>query len=119
MKQWLTQEQVEKATRLWREGAPLDALCAACGFTRDVLISRRRDQLAHLAKRPRGVNSQLNRSGDPTPAEIAERAATIRAGWSEVERLNRISAPGAAVGTWTGERHGGRRVSSRMPRRNW
>ena len=120
MKQLLSAEQIATVERLWAAGEPLDRVCHGAGITRDLLIERRRpgDQLSHLPKRPRGVNSQATRCGDPTPAEISERTAAIRANWSETERLNRIAAPGANVDTWVGERMGGRRVSTRIPR-NW
>jgi len=117
----LSPEQVATVERLWAAGVPLDGVCKGASITRDLLIERRRpgEQLAHLPKRPRGVNSRANLQPDPTPQEIAERCATIRATWTPAERLNRISAPGADVGSWVGERHGGRQVSTRMPRRIW
>jgi hypothetical protein len=85
------------------------------------LIERRRpgEQLHHLPKRPRGVNSHANISPDPTPQEIVERTAAIRATWSPVERLNRVAAPGASVDSWVGPRDGGRGATFRMPRRTW
>ena len=121
MKQLLSPEQVETVERLWAAGEPLDRVCHGAGITRDMLIERRRpgDQLAHLAKRPRGVNSQATREADPDPATIAERAAAIRRGWSATEELNRRSGPGWPVGSFEGERVGGRHVSSRINRRTW
>ena len=121
MKQLLSPEQVELATRLWGEGVPLDELCRSVGCNRDVLVERRRpgEQLAHLGRRVRGVGRKNPNAPDPTPEEIAARAAAIRSSWSPVERLNRLSGPGAAVGSWVGERHGGRGATFRMPRRTW
>jgi hypothetical protein len=120
MKQLLTPEQVEVATRLWSEGTSLDGLCAALKINRDVLVERRRpgDQLAHLQRRRAGQRLCGPRATVPSAEVIAQRAAEIRATWSETERLNRIAAPGANVGSWEGERHGGRHVSSRI-HRNW
>lgn len=121
MKQLLDPAQIALATRLWSDGVPLDGVCAALGIGRDVLIERRRpgDQLAHLGRRQRGVNSQATREPDPDPATIAARAAAIRATWSPVERLNRRAGPGALVDSWVGERKGGRGATFRMPRRTW
>lgn len=121
MKVLLTPEQVETVERLWNAGEPLDRVCHGAGITRDLLVERRRpgEQLCHLPKRVRGMNSQSTRCGDPDQATIAGRAAAIRATWSETERLNRLAAPGADVGSWSGERFGCRRIPSRMPRRNW
>lgn len=117
MKQLLSQEQIATVERLWAAGEPLDRVCHGAGITRDVLISRRRDQLAHLSKRPRGVNSQATREPDPDPATIAERAAAIRRTWSPTEELNRRSGPGWPVDSFQGERQGGRVISTRP--RNW
>jgi hypothetical protein len=116
----LTAAEVAHAEALWRAGVGLDGLCSALAISRDVLIERRRpgDQLAHLAKRPAGCRRSGPRLAPPSPAEIAARAAEIRDGWSEVERLNRRAGPGSPVGSWVGERPGGRRVSARI-HRNW
>jgi hypothetical protein len=121
MKQLLSPEQIATATRLWSEGASLDGLCSALGINRDVLVERRRegDQLAHLGRRRAGQRMRGPRATAPSPEVIKARAAEIRAGWSETERLNRIAAPGANVDSWTGERHGGRHVPSRINRRTW
>jgi hypothetical protein len=121
LKQLLSQEQVEVATRLWSEGVSLDGLCAALKINRDVLVERRRpgDQLQHLQRRKAGQRLRGPRVPVPSAEVIAERAAAVRATWSETERLNRIAAPGANIGSWEGERHGGRHVSSRINRRTW
>jgi hypothetical protein len=121
MKQLLSQEQVATVERLWSSGEPVTVICEAVGITRDTLIERRRpgEQLAHLGRRVRGVGPKNIGAPDPTPEEIRDRTAAIRATWSETERLNRISAPGANVDTWTGERTGGRGATFRMPRRSW
>jgi hypothetical protein len=119
MKQLLTDDQVRRATELWSSGQTLDELCRAIGCNRDVLVERRRDQLAHLPKRTRGVGPKNIGAPDPTPDEIVERCATIRATWSEVERLNRRAGPGAPVDSWVGPRDGGRGATFKMPRRTW
>ena len=121
LKQLLSQEQVATATRLWAEGTSLDGLCRALEINRDVLIARRApgDQLEHLQRRRAGQRLRGPRASAPTPDEIRQRAAAVRSGWSEVERLNRLAGPGHNVGSFEGERHGGRHVSSRVHRRNW
>jgi hypothetical protein len=121
MKQLLTAEQIEHATALWNGGATLDQLCAELRINRDVLIARRApgDQLSHLGRRRAGQRLRGPRATAPTPEVIAERAAAIRATWSPVERLNRLSGPGSNVDSWGGERQGGRRCSSRINRRTW
>jgi hypothetical protein len=120
MKQLLTPEQIELATALWDRGESLDGLCRALKINRDVLVERRRpgDQLSHLQRRRAGQRLRGPRASAPTPDEIRQRAAAVRATWSEVERLNRIAAPGANVG-FEGERVGGRHVSTRVQRRYW
>lgn len=121
LKRRLTAAEVADAERLWKAGATLDRMCAELAITRDILTERRRpgDQLQHLARRPAGCRHLGPRRAPPSPAEIAARAAEIRAGWSEVERLNRWAGPGSPVGSWTGERLGGRRASTRVGRRTW
>jgi hypothetical protein len=121
MKRLLSAKQIELVERLWSSGEPVSAICAAVGINRDVLIERRRpgEQLAHLGHRVRGVGPKHSNRPDPTPDEIAERSAAIRSSWSETEQLNRLSAPGWPVGSFQGERTGGKRATMRMPRRNW
>ena len=121
MKQLLTPAQIEHATALWNGGATLDQLCSSLGITRDTLIARRLpgDQLSHLHRRRAGQRLRGPRGPAPTPEVIAERAAEIRAGWSEVEKLNRRAGPGWPVGSFQGERVGGRHVPSRINRRTW
>ena len=121
MKKLLSSEQVEMATRLWNGGATLDGLCSSLGITRDILIARRApgDQLEHLQRRRAGQRLRGPRAPMPTAQEIAERAREVRATWSETERLNRRAGPGHNVDSWTGERHGGRHVPSKINRRTW
>jgi len=117
----LTAAEVARAEALWRDGATLDGLCNALAISRDVLIERRRpgDQLGHLVKRPAGCRHLGSRHAPPSPAEIAARAAEIRATWSETEKLNRWAGPGHNIGSFEGERVGGRRASTRINRRTW
>ena len=121
MKQLLSPEQIATATRLWAEGATLDTLCRELSINRDVLVERRRpgDQLSHLQRRRAGQRLRGPRATAPSAQEIAERAREVRATWSETERLNRRAGPGHNVDSWTGERHGGRHVPSKINRRTW
>jgi hypothetical protein len=116
----LSPAEIARATELWNGGATLDQLCAELRINRDILIARRApgDQLEHLARRRAGQRLRGPRAPAPTPDEIRQRAAAVRATWSETERLNRIAAPGANVG-FEGERFGGRHVPSKFNRRTW
>ncbi len=65
-------------------------------MTRDAFAARRLDQLAGLKPRPRGCRPGVKRQPEPTeedfpPELIAQRAAEIRAGWTERERLQRMA----------------------------
>jgi hypothetical protein len=121
VKTLLSLEQVATVERLWSSGEPVSDICAAIGINRDVLIERRRpgEQLGHLPKRTRGVGPKNIGAPDPSPEEIAERAAAIRRRWSATEELNRRSGPGWPVGSFEGERVGGKRATMRVPRRTW
>jgi len=77
-------------------GATRDETAALVGITRRRLDTRLRDQLADL--RVGQGRRELDRSvrPDPTPAEIAERSAEVRAMWSESEtdaRRQNFSGP--------------------------
>jgi hypothetical protein len=85
----LTAEQVALARQLWAEGLYRDEIARRLGVGVDVLIARRRDQLAGLPKRTRGPRRACTPTVDPTPAEIEERAAAIRETWSDEEREER------------------------------
>lgn len=76
----LTDEQLRIIRSGWIEGLTTVELCLAVGITIDTFKARRRDQLKELPARPRTAGSE-SRGIDPTPEEIAERAAAIRAGW--------------------------------------
>ncbi len=116
----LSPDEIARATELWNGGATLDQLCAELRINRDILIARRAPggQLSHLGRRRAGQRLRGPRASAPTPDEIRQRAAAVRATWSEVEKLNRRAGPGHNVG-FEGERVGGRHVSSRVHRRYW
>jgi len=85
----LTEAQVDLARRLWREGLYVHEIARRLGVGVDVLIARRRDQLADLPSRKRGPRRGCKPTVDPTPEEIAERAAAIRATWTDADREDR------------------------------
>lgn len=63
------------------DGATRDEAAALAGITRQWLDTRMRDQLADL-RVGRGRREQKQKRGiDPTPAEIAMRAAAVRSTW--------------------------------------
>lgn len=97
---YLTESQVEQAKELWDAGVPVTSVCRALGISRDLLVERRKDQLASLKKRRIGTGKKP-RYPDPTPEEIAERAMAIRSEWSEEERQERlVGAPRLDVIAW-------------------
>ena len=89
---YLTPEQIETATSMWQQNEPVDSVCRALGITRDTMIQRRTDQLAHLPRRSVG-SGRKSRHADPTPEEIESRCAEIRARWSDEEWRERIVGP--------------------------
>lgn len=86
VKRRLTAEQVAAAERLWAAGVYKADIARRIGVGMDVLLARLHDQLAHLPRRKRGPRRGSEPEVDPTPEEIEERAAAIRATWSEEER---------------------------------
>ena len=92
----LTEPELATVREMWAEGDSVSVICAALDITRDAFIARRLDQLADLPIRARGCRAGVPRMPEPTeedfpPELIAERAAEIRAGWTESERLKRMS----------------------------
>lgn len=83
-------DEVDRIRSLWSEGVPVAAICEILCVTRDTFQARRVDQLADLPERVRGVGGRFNRPADPSEDEIAERAAEIRASWSDGERWARM-----------------------------
>jgi hypothetical protein len=72
---------------MWIEGISQTEICRVSNVSIDVW--RRSQRLKKLLpKRSRGIGSE-RRGEDPTPEEIRERAAAIRAGWSSDELARR------------------------------
>jgi hypothetical protein len=74
--------------RLLRGGATRDEAAAAAGITRSLLDTRLRDQLSDL-RVGRGRRERDRTIRDPTPEQIRQRAAAIRATWSDEEAESR------------------------------
>ncbi len=95
-KRLLSAIQCSRARLMLTAGATRDEAAALVGITRSRLDTRLRDQLADL--RVGQGRRELDRSvqPDPTPAEIAERSAEVRAMWDEAEtnaRRQNFSGP--------------------------
>lgn len=86
---FFSEDELERVRSLWSEGVAVGAICEMLGVTRDTFNARRDDQLADLPERIRGVGS-CNRPEDPSEEEIAERAAQVRARWSDEQRFARM-----------------------------
>jgi hypothetical protein len=84
----LTDEQLRIIREGWAAGSTEFEICTAAGISIDTFRERRRNQLAGLPKRPPS-NGSANRGIDPSPEEIAERAAAIRATWDSDELARR------------------------------
>ena len=88
----LTDPELAAVREMWATGISVGAICEFLHITRDTFNSRRLDQLADLEPRKRGVGLKNHNQPDPTPEEIAERAAFIRSRWTESERLQRLAS---------------------------
>jgi len=96
----LNQDQVETAERMWREDAKTQEICSVIGITPRKFESYRATCLSGLETRRKGTNGGkwLRKVAPPTLAQIAERAAEIRAGWDhETEMSRRFGARGTLV----------------------
>lgn len=86
---YLPRDVEQKLRRLLRRGATRDEAAAAAGISRSLLEQRLRDQLADL-RVGQGRRERKRRTYvDPTPEEIEQRAAEIRAAWTDDERHER------------------------------
>lgn len=74
--------------RLWAEGVRQCDICTALGIPTGSFHAIRQ----RYALPVRACDKQLDftETEPPTPEEIAERAAVVRAGWSDEERERRI-----------------------------
>lgn len=80
--------QVATARRMWLANEPAHAIAAEIGVSLWILNKRLEDQLDDLPRRGRGRGLK-RKAADPTPEEIAERAAIERERWSDEERDRR------------------------------
>jgi hypothetical protein len=89
-KRTLTRRTIRTIEILWKQGLTIREVCDGAGITQDQFRTRRRDQLAHLPARGRGKGGGGGRHiEDISVEEIWRRAAIIREGWTEAERLDR------------------------------
>lgn len=72
----------------WCAHIPVAELCIRWTITKDQVV-RLRDLWELPLRRDRKNFRKTVRQADPTPEEIAERAAIIRAGWSDETELER------------------------------
>jgi hypothetical protein len=88
----LTDAELAEVRKMWVDGVAVGAICEFLKITRDTFDARRVDQLPDLEPRKRGVGRKSGALTDPSPDEIAERAAEIRSRWTESERLQRLAS---------------------------
>lgn len=89
----LTREQEALARQLWEAGEPVHEVARQIGTTYSVFRSRLADQLSDLPRRRQGTGGGPRVQTDPGPEEIAEIAAQIRQGWTDLERDERRIGP--------------------------
>jgi hypothetical protein len=89
----LTPAEAETVRRLWLARVPAARIAQALGVGRDFLERRIKDcpALRDLPRRGRGFGGGRPRGGDsdPSPLEIARRAAAVRVLWTLDERVER------------------------------
>lgn len=77
-------------TYLWKSEMKSDQICEELGCTRGALYNLVRKH--RLGRRPPQFSAARNtETPDPTPEQIAERAAAIRATWTPEERRSRMA----------------------------
>lgn len=80
---------LNRLARLWKSEMKSDKICEALGCTRGHLYNLARKH--RLGIRPPQFSAARNTEApDPTPAQIAEATAAIRATWTEQERRTRM-----------------------------
>lgn len=93
----LTPEQERRFRQLWLAGAPVARIAVEFGLTCDS-TNRVRSRLQLRPRTPQNRAAPTPPEPDPTPEQIEERAATIKAGWSpETEIRRRVASPAAAI----------------------
>jgi hypothetical protein len=76
---------------LWKSEMKSDQICEHLGCTRGHLYNLVRKH--RLGRRPTQFTAARNtETPDPTPDEIKERTAAIRATWTPEERLSRLAS---------------------------
>ena len=74
--------------KLWGEGVPQPDICLRLGIAPGSFWGVRKRY--GLPKRECDRRVDFTETEPPTPEEIAERAAIVRAGWSDEERQRRV-----------------------------
>ena len=87
----LTDKQIDEVTKYWREGVSTLAICEMVGIDSPRYFDHLRTTvLSHLEPRAAGHNGGRPKTlKDPTPSEIAVRAAQVRSRWTPEERASR------------------------------
>lgn len=85
---------VQALFRLWANGASRHEICTTLGI-RPGAFQHLRQQYA-LPKRTRGRPARGPLEPDPSPEELAQRCAEVRAKWSEEETEKRRVGSGVA-----------------------
>ena len=102
----LSPEEIEVVEGLWIEGAPRAEIAGEINVSVYWLDEQRWDgrQLSHLPKRVKGFGGgkwDRAKSREPTPEQIAQRAAEIRARWTDEDEANRrttaVFVPGSEL----------------------
>ncbi len=99
-KAWLSPEQESRARKAFAAGMKRDEVARLLGVKVSRLFERLKDQLADIrVGQGRGGGRPKKRSADrrpdPTPEEIAQRAAEVRATWTpEIEAERRLNFNG-------------------------
>lgn len=82
---------VAEFVRLWEEACPLQSMAAQFGVSTATICKTARQLKLKSRTAAAQASAMEQADDDPTIEEILERAAEIRAGWSEEEKMRRIS----------------------------
>lgn len=93
----LTPDQERIIREAWAAGIRRDDVCRMAGVSLHVFEARRKDQLANLPPRPRGVGGRY-RCPLPSPVEIKLAAHEARQRWSEERWLGLDPLPDPPLG---------------------
>lgn len=86
----ISQELLDRLTKMHNSGASFWSLKQLCPWIQ-------RDNLRTAIALNGGNQNRANKSTDPTPAEIEERAAEVRQSWSDEEMALRFVGRGSRM----------------------